>query len=124
MTSAHAAISLIARILLSVIFIQSGWGKISGYAETAGYMQSHGVPGMLLPAVIALELGAGLAILLGIYARWAGLGLALFTLAAAGMFHYVPGDKGQMINFMKNVTMAGGLLLLFANGPGRWAIKD
>ena len=79
--------------------------------------------GILLPAVIAVELLGGLAILFGLWSRYAGLALALFTLVAAALFHNNFADQMQMTNFMKNVAMAGGLLLLFANGSGRYAIK-
>lgn len=119
----HPAVSLIARILLSAIFISAGFGKITGYAGTEAYMQQHGLPGMLLPAVIALEVLGGLAVLLGIGARYAGLALAVFCLAAAAIFHNNFADQAQMTNFMKNVAMAGGFLLLFANGSGRYALK-
>ena len=71
----HPLVSLIARIFLSAIFILSGFGKITAYAATEAYMQQHGVPGVLLPAVIAVELLGGLAILFGIWARYAGLAL-------------------------------------------------
>jgi putative oxidoreductase len=119
----HAIVSLIARILLSAIFITAGYGKISGYAGTEAYMQQHGLPGTLLPAVIALEIIGGLAVLLGIWSRYAGLALAAFCLAAAAVFHSNFADQAQMTNFMKNVAMAGGFLLLFANGSGRYALK-
>ncbi len=66
-TNTHAAVSLLARILLAAIFIQSGWGKLGHAAETANYMQSHGVPGQLVWLVIATELGGGLAVLLGLF---------------------------------------------------------
>ena len=119
----HPLVSHIARIFLSAIFILSGFGKITAYAATGAYMQQHGVPGVLLPAVIAVELLGGLAILFGIWARYAGLAFALYSLAAAALFHNNFADQMQMINFMKNVAMAGGLLLLFANGSGRYAVR-
>ena len=119
----HPLVSLIARILLSAIFIHSGFGKITAYAATQAYMEQHGVPGVLLPVVIAVEFLGGLAVLFGIWSRYAGLILALFTLAAAAVFHNNFADQMQMINFMKNVAMAGGLLLLFANGSGRYAVR-
>jgi putative oxidoreductase len=119
----HPLVSLIARILLSAIFIHSGFGKIMAYAATQAYREQHGVPGVLLPVVIAVELLGGLAVLFGIWSRYAGLILALFTLAAAAVFHNNFADQMQMINFMKNVAMAGGLLLLFANGSGRYAVR-
>jgi putative oxidoreductase len=119
----HPIVSLAARILLSAIFIMSGGGKIIDYAGTEAYMQQHGTPGVLLPAVIAVELLGGLAVLLGIGARYAGLALAVFSIATAAVFHNNFADQMQMINFMKNLAMAGGLLLLFANGSGRYALK-
>jgi putative oxidoreductase len=124
MNALHAPLSLVARILLAAIFIQAGAGKIPGYAGTQAYMAKFGVPGELLPLVIALEIAGGVAILIGLYSRLAGLALALFTLAAAVMFHAEVGDRTQMIMFMKNVAIAGGLLLLAANGPGRFAVND
>jgi putative oxidoreductase len=119
----HSAVSLIARILLSIIFLSAGYGKITGYAGTEAYMQQHGVPGMLLPAVIALELLGGLAIVFGIGARYAGLALGLFSILAAAIFHHDFGDQMQAMNFMKDLAIAGGLLLLFANGSGAYAVK-
>ena len=114
----NATFSLLGRIGLSLIFIISGWGKLAGYAATQGYMESMGVPGMLLPLVIALELGGGLAILAGLYTRWIAIALALFSIVAALIFHSNLGDPMQAILFWKNVAMAGGFLLLAANGPG------
>lgn len=124
MSSQHALISLVARVLISAIFISAGYQKIIGYDGTLQYMASQGVPGFMLPAVIALELGGGLAILFGLFSRWAALGLAIFSVIAALIFHSNFADQGQTVNFMKNLAMAGGLLLLFANGPGAWAIRD
>ncbi len=124
MSSNHALISLVARVLLSAIFISAGYQKIGGYDGTMQYMESHGVPGVLLPLVIALELGGGLAILLGVFSRWAAAALAVFTIAAALLFHFNFADQTQAIAFMKNLAITGGLLLLFANGPGAWAVRD
>ncbi len=127
MASTHDLVSLIARLLIAPIFIMAGFEKITGYAASAGYMEAYGLPGILLPAAIAVELGGGLAVLLGIFSRWAALALAGFCIVAAAIFHTAwSGDGGQMqqIMFMKNLAMAGGLLLLFANGPGRYAVRD
>ncbi|MBC8020887.1 MAG: DoxX family protein [Methyloceanibacter sp.] len=115
---------LIGRVLLSIIFIQAGWGKIFSYAGTAGYMQAAGVPGALLPLVILTELGGGLLILLGLFTRWAALALAGFCLLSGWLFHYQPGDMAQMISFMKNITIAGGLLVLAGSGPGAYALDS
>ncbi len=116
-------ISLVGRILLAAIFILAGFQKITGYADTAGWMSSMGVPGALLPLVIILEIAGGLAVLLGFMSRWAALVLAGFTILAAFLFHFNFADQIQSIMFMKNLAIAGGLLLLYVNGPGAYAIK-
>ena len=114
--------SLLGRIGLSAIFIISGLGKIAGYAGTQQYMESAGVPGGLLPLVIALEVGGGLAILVGFGARWLAPAMAAFTVAAAFLFHANFADQMQMVNFMKNIAIAGGFLTLAAQGAGAWSI--
>ena len=111
-------------MILSIIFIQSGWGKIFGYAGTVEHMNAAGVPGALLPLVILTELGGGLLVLLGLFTRYAAIALAGFCVLAAWFFHYQPGDMMQMINFMKNITIAGGFLVLAGSGPGALALDD
>ena len=120
----NATFSLLGRIGLSLIFLISGWGKIAGYAATQGYMESQGVPGALLPLVIALERGGGLAILGGFFTRWVALALAGFTLVAAFLFHANLADQMQAIMFWKNFAIAGGFLLLAANGPGALSFDE
>ena len=114
----NATFSLLGRLGLSLIFIISGWGKIAGYAATQQYMEAMGVPGGLLPLVIALELGGGLAILAGGFTRSVAVALAAFSLASAALFHGNLGDGAQAIHFWKNVAMAGGFLMLAAHGAG------
>lgn len=114
----HASASLLGRVGVSLIFIISGWGKIGGYAATQGYMEAMGVPGALLPLVILLELGGGLAILFGLFTRWTALAIALFSLVSAAIFHADFGDAAQAISFWKNVAIAGGFLMLAAHGAG------
>ena len=116
--------SLIARVLLSHMFILAGYGKIMGYAGTQAYMASHGVPGMLLPLVILLELGGGIAILVGWQTRWTAYALAVFTVVAALIFHCHLGDQVQKIMFMKNLTIAGGFLLLAQYGAGAYSLDN
>lgn len=115
-------IDLVARILLSHIFILSGITKITGYAETQAYMDAFGVPGGLLPVVIATEIVGGLSVLLGWKARWGAIALAGFTLLAALFFHTDFSDQAQMVNYMKNLAIAGGLLLVVIRGAGPWSI--
>ena len=119
--------SLTGRILLSIIFILSGFSKFSDPAGTIGYMKTAAfpipMPEITVYAVAALELFGGLAILLGLGARWAALALAFFTLAAAIGFHANFSDQVQSILFMKNLAIAGGLLMLFAYGSGQYAVR-
>lgn len=113
---------LAGRILLALIFIISGWGKIGGYAGSQQYMESMGVSGALLPLVIAAELGGGLAVAFGLFTRIAAVGLAVFTLLAAAFFHTDFANQAQFISFMKNLAIAGGFLVLAAHGPGALSI--
>jgi putative oxidoreductase len=114
---------LAGRILLALIFIVSGWGKLgAGYAGTQQYMASMGVAGALLPVVIFAELGGGLAIAFGLLTRLAAAGLAAFCLLAAFIFHSNFSEQMQFISFMKNLAMAGGFLVLSACGPGAFSL--
>ena len=114
----YPAAELAGRILLAAMFLLAGLNKISGYAGTVGYMESVGVPGALLPAVIALEVLGAVAIIIGFQTRLVALALAGFTLAAAALFHSNFADPIQQILFLKNVSIAGAFLLLAANGAG------
>ncbi len=117
--------SLTGRILLSVIFISAGFSKLgAGYAGTQGYMESVGLHGALLPLVIATEILAGLALLVGFKTRLAAFLLAGFSLMAAALFHFDFSDQMQSILFMKNLAIAGGLLTLVAHGSGAFAIDN
>jgi len=116
--------SPVGRVFIAMIFIMAGLNKIGGYAATQGYMESVGVPGMLLPLVIILEVLGGLAVLAGWQTRLAAFALAGFSLISALLFHANFGDQMQMIMFMKNIAIAGGLLFLVANGPGAFALDN
>ena len=116
-------VALMARLLMAQIFLISGFGKLgAGYAATGAYMKAMGAPPVLLPLVIALELGGGLALVLGFKTRWVALALALFCVVAGLLFHNHLGDRIQAIMFMKNLAMAGGLLLLHGSGPGALSV--
>ncbi len=116
--------NLASRILLAYIFIMAGVGKLGAeaYAGTQGYMNAMGVPGALLPLVIITELGGGLLLLVGFQARLAAFALAGFSLISAVIFHFQPADQMQMIMFMKNLAIAGGLLLVTQYGAGAFAL--
>lgn len=117
----NAGLSLAARVLLAQIFIMAGYGKIAGYAGTQGYMASMGVPGGLLPLVIALELGGGIALLAGFQTRVVAALLAGFSVVTGFIFHG-GADQMNQIMLMKNLAMAGGLLALVRTGAGAAAI--
>ncbi|MGB5291559.1 MAG: DoxX family protein, partial [Lysobacterales bacterium] len=116
MNQLQTVMAPVARILLSLIFVTSGISKISGYAATQGYMEAMGVPGMLLPLVIAVELLGGLAVILGWHTRIAAFLLAGFSLLSALLFHADFGDQMHMIMFMKNISIAGGFLMSVSLG--------
>src|SRR3954463_16721118 len=111
-------IALLARLLLAQIFLIEGWSKISGYADVQQYMVGHGVPGGLLPLVIATEIAGGLCIAAGFLTRLVAMALAGFCVLTALLFHTDFGDPEQLINFQKNLAMSGGFLALVAFGPG------
>ena len=109
---------LLARVLLAAIFITSGYAKIAHYAYMQGFMVSLGLPGWSMPFIILWELGGGLAILTGFLTRPVALLMAAFCVISGLVAHLHPADQEQMINFMKNVSMAGGFLSLWAAGAG------
>ena len=129
MTSTSNVAALLGRLLIVLLFIPSGIGKIGNFAGTTAYVASSGLP---MPAVgttiaIVVELLVALALLLGWQARWAALIMAIFTVVAALFFHRYwasPPDQQMMqyLNFYKNLSTAGGLLLIYAFGPGKFSM--
>ena len=127
--SYKAYASLAGRILLALMFIIAGFGKLGNLAGTAGYIASGGLPFPSLLAVVVglLELLGGIALVVGYQVRIAGLALALFTVAASMIFHAywsAPADKQMVAQllFMKNISVAGGMLLISALGAGPWSL--
>ena len=116
--TARDGIDLLGRLMLATLFVVAGYGKIAGYDGTAGYMAALGVPALLLPVVIALELGGGLALALGFKTRIVAFLLGGFTMLAGLIFHNNFADPMQQVMFLKNVAIAGAFLMLLANGPG------
>jgi putative oxidoreductase len=121
--------ALLGRVLLAVIFIKAGWGKIGGFEGTAGYMASKGLPmvQLLLVLTIVIELGGGLLLAIGYKARWAALVIFLFLIPVTVMFHPfwgIPAEQvqNQMNHFLKNVAIMGGMLMVFAFGPGAYSL--
>ncbi|NNE64754.1 MAG: DoxX family protein [Gammaproteobacteria bacterium] len=120
----NSGATLAGRALIAVMFIMAGYSKIGGYEGTQGYMESVGVPGLLLPAVIALELLGGIAVLIGYQTKIAAFLLGGFTFLAAIIFHSDFSQQMQMILFMKNLAISGAFLLLFVHGPGQLAVNS
>ena len=113
---------LLGRFLLSAIFLHEACSKLGAYSMAVAYMQAFGLPDALLPLAIAIELGCGLLILFGYQTRVAALVLAGFCVATAILFHTRLGDRNQLLHFEKDLAIAGGLLVLFAQGGGAWSI--
>ena len=122
---------LLGRVLLAAIFIISGFGKLTGFEGTVEHIAQKGLP---MPQVLAgisilIELGAGVAMLLGWKTRWAALAFVVFLIVVSPIFHgfwAVPPEQAmaQQINFMKNMSILGGMLVLFAFGPGRYSVDQ
>jgi putative oxidoreductase len=121
-TQLHSLALLAGRVLMAAIFILSGLGKLSAQEPTQGYMQAMGVPGALLWPTIAFEVIAGLLVVVGYQTRIVALLLAGFCLVSGAIFHHNFADQIQMVMFLKNVSMAGGLLVLATTGAGRFAL--
>lgn len=128
-TAAQDAMALVGRILLALLFIPAGWAKIGGFAGTAGYIASKGLPmpEVLAAAAVVIELGLGLLLLVGWQARWAALGIAIFVAVITPIFHgyWAMPEAQQMMQkqaFWKNIAVVGGLLMVAAFGPGRLSL--
>ena len=113
---------LVARILMPILFIVAGWGKITGYAGTQQYMEAMGVPGFLLPLTILLEFGGGLAVLFGFLTRTTALFTAGFTVLTAFIFHSNLCGRRELSDVHEKPAIAGGFLLLAVTGPGAYSI--
>lgn len=120
---------LAARVLLMVLFVLFGWQKLTGFSGTVAYMTSTGAPVPMLSAIIAvvMEFAVGIAIVLGFFTRPLALLLALYTFGTALIGHHYWTMTGMeqyanMINFYKNISIIGGLLLLSVTGPGRFSL--
>jgi putative oxidoreductase len=120
---------LAGRILIALIFVISGYGKITGFEGTVGYIASAGLPLPQVAAVgaIIVELGGGIMLVLGWKARWAAAAILLFTAIATLIFHNfwaVPADQAQnqMIHFLKNISILGGLLYVVVHGSGSLSV--
>ncbi|MGD8327139.1 MAG: DoxX family protein [Sphingomonadales bacterium] len=125
MNKFNPQLGLLARVFLGVLFLLSGIGKLQGYEGFQSYMEAGGVPGALAPLVIAVEIIAGAAVIIGFQARLAALLLAGFSVLAAILYHTDFRNQMQIAMFLKDFAIAGGMLLVFIHGPGAYAVgKD
>ena len=123
------AVAFAARVLIALLFVLAGWGKIGGFAGVAGYIASKGLPmpQVLAALTIALELGGGLALIAGFKTRWVAALFFLWLIPTSVLFHpYWASDAASMQNnfnhFYKNVSIMGAMAMLFAFGPGAWSV--
>lgn len=114
----------IGRLFIALIFVMSGFNKMGNYASVTGWMEAMGVPGALLPLVIALEVLGGLAIIIGWKTRYAALLLSGFCLLSALVFHANFAEQNEMMHFMKNLALSGGFLFLVAQGGGNYSLDN
>jgi putative oxidoreductase len=123
-TTNNSVAPVIGRILLATIFVFSGFGKLLAPAATIGYIQSTGLPmaSLGLVAAIIVELGGGLLLALGYKTRLVAVVLAVFSVVTGLIFHSALGDQNQLIHFLKNLAMAGGLLQVAAFGAGAYSL--
>lgn len=125
----QSSAAVVGRVLLAAMFVLAGISKIGGFDGTVAYIASKGlpVPMVLAAGTVALEIVAGLALIIGWQARWAALALAAFTVVASVIFHAywaMPADAQgvQQLMFMKNIAVTGGLLMVFALGAGGFSV--
>ena len=117
-------LELIGRIFISLIFLIAGVGKIFNYEGTIGYMESFGIPDYLLIPAIIIEILFPLLVIIGYKTKLAAIILALFTISLAIIFHTDFSNQMQLMSFLKNFAIAGGFLIIFARGAGKYSIDQ
>ena len=115
-------VEILGRILLSVIFLINGIGKIFNYEGTIQYMENFDVPGYLIIPAIIVEILFPILLIIGYYTKFSALVLSLFTLVLAVIFHTDFSNQMQLMSFLKNIAIAGGFLIIFVYGPGKYSL--
>lgn len=114
--------AVLARMLLSGLFLYEAWFKLSHYAQAISYAEKFGVPAAALPLALIVEMAGGALIVVGFATRLAALALAAFCLSTAFLFHTRLTDGNEVLHFGKDLGLAGGFLLLAINGAGAWSL--
>ena len=117
-------LELVGRIFISLIFLVAGVGKILNYEGTVGYMESFGVPGYLLIPAIIIEILFPLLLIIGYKTKLASIILSLFAILLAIIFHTDFSNQMQLMSFLKNFAIAGGFLIIFVRGPGKYSVDQ
>ena len=115
-------VEILGRLLLSAIFLINGIGKIFNYEGTIQYMEVFDVPGYLIIPAITVEILFPILLIIGYYTKFSALVLSLFTLALAVIFHTDFSNQMQLMSFLKNIAIAGGFLIIFVYGPGKYSL--
>ena len=115
-------VEIIGRIFLSTVFLIAGVNKIFNYEGTTTYMESFGVPDFLYIPAIILEILFPLLIIIGYQTKISALIMAIFSISLAIIFHTDFSNQMQVMSFLKNFAIAGGFIIIFVNGPGRWSV--
>ena len=115
-------VEILGRILLSAIFLINGIGKIFNYEGTIQYMENFDVPSYLIIPAITVEILFPILLIIGYYTKFSALVLSLFALALAVIFHTDFSNQMQLMSFLKNIAIAGGFLIIFVYGPGKYSI--
>ena len=115
-------VEILGRIFLSAIFLINGVGKIFNYEGTIQYMENIDVPGYLIIPAITVEILSPILLIIGYYTKFSALVLSLFTLVLAVIFHTDFSNQMQLMSFLKNIAIAGGFLIIFVYGPGKYSI--
>ena len=115
-------VEILGRVLLSAIFLINGIGKIFNYEGTIQYMENFDVPSYLIIPAITVEILFPILLIIGYYTKFSALVLSLFTLALAVIFHTDFSNQMQLMSFLKNIAIAGGFLIIFVYGPGKYSI--
>lgn len=118
----HTSLLFVARILLGLLFLIAGLGKLGNVEGFGLYMATGGIPAVLAWPVVLFEIGAGLALIAGFQTRITAIALAAFCVLSGVLYHFDPADQMQMTQLLKNLGLAGGYLAVFITGAGAWSL--